>query len=151
MGKKIFICILLTSCLLMIFGMFNLFVFNHTLKAELIEEISINDTQISMNSYPNCFFIKDSYYNNFYDGEKILKEVVSNYDISTLDTKRYTYVVSMNSQIDSISYSGQKCNKRKCMIFPYEYKAETKLKYLNDGKIRIYRLKKINVDYDYHK
>lgn len=50
--------------------MFNLFVFNHTLKAELIEEISINDTQISMDSYPNCFFIKDSYYNNFYDGKK---------------------------------------------------------------------------------
>ena len=143
MTKKV--CIALIVLLVLVFG--NIFVVPHTLKPKLVDEIKC--TQKSGNL--KYFFIKDEKYNGFYDGYKRLNWLVPEYDLSELNTDKYTYLVCVNREVKSVSYSGLKCKKRTVLFFPKEYQAEIECgKETTDDIVRLYRIKKINIDYDYH-
>lgn len=125
------------------------FLITHTIKTELIEEIKY-DKPYSYAYGEKYFFIKDEGYNGFYDGKTVLKHYLSEFDFSLLDTEEYTYFVCVGGKLNSIKYNGRKCKLRTYFAFPDEYEAIIDSEVLDDGVIRIYRMKKINIDYDYH-
>jgi len=125
------------------------FLITHTIKTELIEEIKY-DKSYSYAYGEKYFFIKDEDYNGFYDGKTVLKHYLSEFDFSLLDTEGYTYFVCVGGKLNSIKYNGRKCKLRTYFAFPDEYEAIIDSEVLDDGVIRIYRMKKINIDYDYH-
>ncbi len=141
--------IVISLCLLVIV-IGNIFVIPHTLDIELIEEIKY--LSLPIDSYNiKYFFLKDEDYPRFYDGNKILNYFLQKDDFSKIDTNKYTYIVSIDREIESVKYSGLKCKRRVFIFFPYEYQASIECgKTTNDGMLRIYRMKKINIDYDYH-
>lgn len=136
---------------LVIIGIYltNVFFVTHSLKMELIDEIEYSDS--ARYSYgEKYFFIKDESYNSFYDGKAVLKNYLPEYDTSLLDTENFTYMVTVNRKIDSVKYNGRNCKRRTYFLLPDEYEALIESEETGDGIIRIYRTKKINIDYDYH-
>lgn len=119
-----------------------------SLKPELIDEIRINNLDaISDKDY---FFIKSDEYNNFYDGFEILKQLSPDYDTQKLDAKHFTYVVSVNGTITEINYSEKNCKMRNVIGLPKTYTAFLDYEKINDNTVRIYKIKKVDIDYDYH-
>ncbi len=127
----------------------DLFFLPHTLKTTLIEEIKY-DNSCSYAYGEKYFFIKDEDYNGFYDGKAILGYYLPEYDLSGLDTDKYTYFVTVEGKIASVKYNGLNCKRRTVFAIPDEYEAIIESEETADGIIRIYRMKKINIDYDYH-
>lgn len=126
-----------------------IFIFNHNLTPKLIKEFNAVQIDSSDESF-DYFFIKDDKYNGFYDGINRLKNYLPDFDKTTLDLDRFTYVVAVNGKINQITYSGRKCKRRTVLIFPDIYTAITDYEKTNDNVIRIYQIKKINIDCDYH-
>lgn len=144
-GKNIIIIIIIS--LIILVG--HIFFVIHSPKLELIEKIEYLNQPIDYNV--KYFFVKDEDYNGFYNGVEVFRCFDSEYDSSNFDTKKYTYIVSVNREIESIKYSGLKCKRRKLFFFPDEYQADVVCsENKNDATLRIYRMKKINIDYDYH-
>ena len=142
------IIIVFTALLIIIIG--NTFLVTHSPQLEFIEEIEYSNSPVDSYNI-KYFFIKDEDYNGFYDGLKVLSYFVPEYDLSKLDTNKYTYIVSVNREIESVKYSGLKCKRRTFVFFPDEYQAEIECsENKHDGMLRIYKMKKINIDYDYH-
>ena len=127
----------------------SVFFFPHTITAHLVDKQKMNN-ETDVSGYPRVFVIKDDKYQGFYDGKKLLKQLLPNYNINTLDTVENTYIVSINNEIKSVNYSGRKCTKRTDFGFPYEYILYCNKEYKNDNMVRIYRIPKVNIDYDYH-
>lgn len=126
-----------------------IFFYTHNVSFELADEM--DNVQISAGNriYTHYYFIKDSKYSSWYDGEERFKESFPNYDFSKLDTKKYTYLVLFSGNLNSVKYSGKNC-KQRTFIFPYEYTAFVDADKTGDGSVKIYRMKKINIEYDYH-
>lgn len=142
---KMFVLVLIVIGIYLV----NAFVITHELKLKLIDEIEYAES--AEHSYgKKYFFVKDEAYNGFYDGKEILKNYLPEYELSLLDTDEYTYMVSVNRKINSVKYNGRNCKLRTYFFLPDEYEAIIDSDEINDGIIRIYRLKKINIDYDYH-
>lgn len=143
--SKIFMLLLLVGAI----AFADLFLITHTAKAELICEAEY-DSAYSYSYGEKYFFIKDEAYNGFYDGKAILKYYLPEFDFSLFDTEKYTYFAAVGRNLVSIKYNGRNCKQRICFALPYEYEAMTECEETDDGIIRIYRMKKINIDYDYH-
>lgn len=126
----------------------NTFVVTHTVQLELVDEKEAASVSEAIDS--NYFFTKDDSYQGFYDGVLRLQEYIPDYDISALNIQEYTYVVSFNCKIEEITYSGRVCKRRTILGFPDVYTANVTFDKTSDNVIRIYRMKKINIDYDYH-
>lgn len=127
----------------------DVFLVPHSLKTELIGEYEY-DSSSSYSYGEKYFFIKDDEYNGFYDGGNLLGYYLPEEDLSAIDTDRYTYLVSIERIIKSVEYSGLNCKRRGFFVLPDEYEAMIESDETSDGLIRIYRMKKINIDYDYH-
>ncbi|MCH5191335.1 MAG: hypothetical protein J1F23_04145 [Oscillospiraceae bacterium] len=121
---------------------------DRNLKTELIDEIKIEDFQNSL--YTDYFFIRSDEYINFYDGFEMLEEIIPDYDFEKLDTEQFTYLVSVNGTVNTIEYSGRNCKMRNAIGLPVTYTAFLDYEKTNDNIIRIYKIKKIDIDYDYH-
>lgn len=148
MGKYKIIIIIVTMVALLVIG--NIFLIPHTLYPELVEEVKYLNSPIDSYNI-KCFFIKDEDYNGFYDGFEVLNYFVPKYDFSNFDTDKYTYIISIDREIHSIKYIGLKCKRRTLVFFPDEYQADIECsESAKKGKLRIYKIKKINIDYDYH-
>lgn len=145
--KVIFISVIL---ILLIAGivLINIFVVTHSVQLELVDEREAVSVSEAIDS--NYFFIKDDSYQGFYDGVLRLQEYIPDYDVSALNTQEYTYVVSFNCKIEGITYSGRECKRRTLFVFPDVYTAHVTFNNTSDNVVRIYRMKKINIDYDYH-
>lgn len=121
---------------------------DRNLKTELIDEIKIEDFQNAL--YTDYFFIRSDEYINFYDGFEMLEEIIPDYDFEKLDTEQFTYLVSVNGTVNTIEYSGRNCKMRNAIGLPVTYTAFLDYEKTNDNIIRIYKIKKIDIDYDYH-
>lgn len=141
--------LIILSIVILVCSVFGLIMFafrEQSLKPELIDEINNLDS-ISYNDY---FFIKSEKYNNFYDGFERLKQLSPDYDTQKLDAEHFTYVVSVNGTITEINYSGKNCKRRNAIGLPKTYTAFLDYEKTNDNTIRIYKIKKVDIDYDYH-
>lgn len=126
----------------------NTFYITHNLKFELIDEAKAECELSGLGE--KLFFIKDSGFSPFYDGKEFLANCAPNYDKSKLDTEKYTYLITIGRKVKSIKYSGRKCLMRTYFLFPDEYAADIDCEETDDKILRIYRVKKMNIDYDYH-
>lgn len=150
-NKKAKIILLFVFVIIVAIAVLTYFIFfyTHNVSFELADEM--DNVQISADNriYTHYYFIKDSKYSSWYDGEERFKESFPNYDFSKLDTKKYTYLVLFSGNLNSVKYSGKNC-KQRTIIFPYEYTAFVDADKTGDGSVKIYRMKKINIEYDYH-
>lgn len=137
------ICIFAVGVCLM-----NVFFMSHTLSFEQVDEVRYKNVPTGLGE--DYFFIKDSRFSCFYDGEEFLKSCVPDYDTSKLKPQEYTYLITVDRKAKAVTYSGRKCLMRTYFAFPEEYVANIECEETNDGILRIYRMKKINIDYDYH-
>jgi hypothetical protein len=144
-GLKIFVIALVVA------GIYftNTFIITHNLKLDLIEELKYNSS-CSYSYGEKYFFIKDDNNNGLYNGKQVLKHYISDFDLTKLNTEKYTYLVAVNRKINSVNYNGRNCKLRTSFAFPETYEAIIDSEKTNDSLIRIYRMKKINIDYDYH-
>lgn len=146
---KKFLKVFLIAFIVAVVWSMNTFLITHNLKLDLINEFEYNgDYKYAYGE--KYFFIKDDDYNCFYDGKEILKSYLPEYELSSLDTDDYTYMISVNRKINSVKYNGRNCKLRTYFLLPDEYEAIIESEETDDAVIRIYRMKKINIDYDYH-
>ena len=144
--KRIISSVIIFICLALGFLIFE--IRDRNLKTELIDEIKIDGLQNTL--YTDYFFIRSDEYINFYDGFERLEELIPDYDFEKLYTEQFTYVVSVNGTVNMIKYSGRDCKRRNAIGLPITYTAFLDYEKTNDNIIRIYKIKKIDIDYDYH-
>lgn len=79
-----------------------------------------------------------------------MQRLAPQFDISQLDVNRYDYVVAVNCRIRSIRYSYGSAYKTMSVGID-TYVADADLTKTQDDSVRVYRMKKVNIDYDYKK
>ena len=99
-----------------------------------------------------CYFFvqSDTHYCFNGNGQQELQRLAPQFDISQLDVNRYDYVVAVNCRIRSIRYSYGSAYKTMSVGID-TYIADADLTKTQDDSIRVYRMKKVNIDYDYKK
>lgn len=128
---------------------------NFNLKFEYVGTLSGNSTYTSDNSsslFTSWFTIRDQSYNGFYDEGQLdfmvkSKDDLKNYDF---DYDNYTYVVTVGHELKKISYSYSQMKNRKFLFIPKQFVGNVILDKNNTDNIYIYRIKKMDIDYDYH-
>ena len=93
------------------------------------------------------FSLRDEKYNGFFT-----EEYLRNYGVefSDFDYENYTYIVTLGHELKRITYSPKEMKNRVMVIFPKQYIGNVVLGKEDTGKVYIYRVKKIDIDCDYH-
>ncbi|MBP0960160.1 MAG: hypothetical protein J5992_08545 [Oscillospiraceae bacterium] len=93
------------------------------------------------------FSLRDEKYNGFFT-----EEYLRNYGVkfSDFDYENYTYIVTFGHELKGITYSPKKTKNRVMFVFPKQYIGKVVLCKENTGKVYIYRVKKMDIDCDYH-
>lgn len=125
----------------------------HTIYPSLIQECTLKKEFCDM--YGNdgyCYFFvqSDEHYCFNGDGVEELKRYVPQYDVLKLDTDNYNYVVAINCEINSLNYSYKTAYKTTGIGID-TYVADADLIKTHDNTVRIYKMKKINIDYAFKK
>lgn len=99
-----------------------------------------------------CYFFvqSDAHYCFNGNGQQELERLAPQFEISQLDVNRYDYVVAVNCRIRSICYSYGSAYKTMSVGID-TYVADADLTKTQDDSVRVYRMKKVNIDYDYKK
>ncbi len=150
--KKI---IIIVVSLLIILALMLLVFMNrvHTVTPVLIKEYTseqeIYDTY-GDNGYCYFFVQSDKHYCFNGDGVDELKIYAPNFDLSSIDTDKYSYIVAINCEINSLTYS----RKTAFHITTFgidTYISDADLTKTHDSSVRIYKMKKVNIDYNFTK
>ena len=75
---------------------------------------------------------------------------VKNNDDIVFDYDHYTYIVTIGHELINIEYSRSDMKNRIYGIFPKQYVGHVTLKEDLTDKVYIYRIKKMDIDCDYH-
>lgn len=97
-----------------------------------------------------CYFFVQSEEHYCFNGNGIgtLKKYIPDYDISTLDLRKYNYIIAVNCKVKDIKYSRKTAYCRTTFgVDTYVSKANLEKTY--DNTVRIYRMKSLNIDYPY--
>ena len=95
------------------------------------------------------FTLRDASYNGFFPPETLDSLGVVDHNIS-FDYDNYTYVVTVRHELSKISYSYSQTKNRKLIIIPKQFVGNVELKKGITNKVFIYRIKKMDIDCDYH-
>ena len=98
---------------------------------------------------PIWFSVRDKKYSGFFD-EELLSEHCVGYRKDELDLENYTYIVTCGHKLKEISYSFCETKNRKLLFIPKQYVGRVILYYEENSYIYIYKVKKIDIDCDYH-
>lgn len=139
--------IILSILFLLIFAM-SIYKKDFELPFEQVEQISASAEALSENE-PVWFTLRDEKYGGFYSSEKLLDYGVALNDFD-LDFSNYTYVITLGHKLESISFSYSKMKNRKFLFVPKQFVGIVKLQYEYSPNIYIYRIKKMDIDCDYH-
>ncbi|MDR1630532.1 MAG: hypothetical protein LBS36_10040 [Oscillospiraceae bacterium] len=88
-------------------------------------------------------------YNGFFPDE-ILDDLGVNRDDLRLDYNRYTYVVTFRHELLNISYSYSQMKNRTFIKLPKQFVGNVDLKSETTDNVYIYRVKKMDIDCDFH-
>ncbi len=149
--RRAFISIILVA-LVFVVGAFA-FVAPHTVKPKLMATYDLEPP--FCDTYKDggyCYFFvqSDAHYYFNGNGQQEFERLAPRFDISQLDVNRYDYVVAVNCRIRSIRYGYGSAYKTMSVGID-AYIADADLTKTQDDTIRIYRMKKVNIDYDYKK
>ena len=132
---------LLSSCVLFLVYQFNTF---HTVDLELIYEKDLDPNFYdSMNS--TVWYTLRS---NSFNGLRVKSPEY--FDNIKLDYDKYTYIVVNDHELKELKYTWKEVNLRKFVIFPDQFVGFATLGKQRTGKTYLYRIKKLNIDCDYH-
>lgn len=115
---------------------------------EQIEQISISTDSNHKNGLV-WFTLRDEKYNGFFS-EGILVNYGVSPDEINMDFSNYTYVVTVGHKLESIGYSYSQMKNRKFIFVPKQFVGIVNLQYEYSPNLYIYRIKKMDIDCDYH-
>ena len=146
MKKSIFIMVIFVLLIILIFI---IFIFNFNIKYEYVATFSGN---ISSENSLSWFTLRDEKYHGFFDETRLenllkTKEKLNNYDFNY---EKYTYVITVGHELKQISYSFSQMKNRKLLFMPKQFVGNVELTKEYTDKIYVYRIKKMDIDCDYH-
>ena len=83
-------------------------------------------------------------------GTEILDSAGIVYNSDNFDVEHYTYIVTVGHKLKSLKYSFLKCNQRNEFLLPKQFIGHATLDKTQTDKIYIYRIKKMNINFDIH-
>lgn len=95
------------------------------------------------------FSIRDDSYNGFFDVQ-YLDKIGVNYSHLDFDYSKYTYVITIGYELSKISYSYHDMKNRKFIFIPKQFIGKVELKKDFSNRVYIYKIKKMDIDCDYH-
>lgn len=144
----ILISIVLLVILVMIIG--RIFFYNQKYPLDFEKVTEIKKGQDNNDLY--WFTLRDEEYNGFY-GIEMLENLSSNIDdVDNIDFdyENYTYVITIGHELKSISYSYSDMKNRKFLFIPKQFVGDVVLDSMETDKLYIYKIKKMDIDCDYH-
>lgn len=151
MKKFLFnIIVFLSIFVLIIFIFFNRVT---TINPELIEEYNLKQEFIDVYGDDGyCYFFVQSDEHYCFNGNGIdeIKLYAPEFDLSRIDTNKNNYIIAINCKINSLSYSYKSAYKTMSIGID-TYVSNPDLTKTYDNKVRIYIMKKVNIDYDFKK
>ena len=118
------------------------------LQFEQVEQISVSDDLVNKNELV-WFTLRDGKYNGFFS-EEILDDYGVSPDKINMDFSEYTYVITVGHKLENISYSFSQMKNRKFLFIPKQFVGVVNLQYEYSPNLYIYRIKKMDIDCDYH-
>lgn len=144
--KKMIIISLTFSVSLLSVLLYFFYTKNRNIIFEEFEEYSVNSTEIESNIW---FTLRDEKFNGFYSTEKLKQYGIETDNIS-FDFEHYTYVITIGHKLKDIKYSYSLTKNRKLLIFPKQFIGRVTLDKDSENKIFIYKIKRMDIDCDYH-
>lgn len=98
------------------------------------------------------FTLRDKEYHGFY-GVEMLENLSFNaddVDDIDFDYNNYTYIITIDHELKKISYSYSDMKNRKFLFIPKQFVGNVVLDSKETNKLYIYRIKKMDIDCDYH-
>ena len=147
MTKKIviIISIVILILLVIVFCIYHLPIYRE-IKYEVVFEKDAK-TDLS-DAYLKWFTVRDGKYNGFFDLEMLESYIGEEHE--KLDVVDYTYIVTVGRQLKSISYSYSQMKNRNSIGLPKQFIGKVVLSEEQTNKIYVYKVKKIDIDCDYH-
>lgn len=98
------------------------------------------------------FTLRDEEYHGFYGVEMLENLSFNTDDISNIDFdyNNYTYVITVGHELKNISYSYSDMKNRKFLVIPKQFVGNVVLDSKGTDKLYIYKIKKMDIDCDYH-
>ena len=115
---------------------------------EQIEQIPISTDSNHKNGLV-WFTLRDEKYNGFFSTE-MLDNYGTTSDELNMDFSNYTYIVTLGHKLENIRYSFSQMKNRKYLFIPKQFVGIVNLQYEYSPNIYIYRIKKMDIDCDYH-
>lgn len=113
---------------------------------EPVERIAVDDIPDSELAW---FSLRDEKYSGFFDIEKLTEYGADASDLN-LDFSHYTYIVTCGHELRSIKYSLSQTKNRRFLFIPKQFVGIVELQYDPSPYVYIYRVKKLDIDCDYH-
>jgi hypothetical protein len=113
---------------------------------EPVERIAVDDIPDSELAW---FSLRDEKYSGFFTLEKLTEYGVDASDLN-LDFSHYTYIVTCGHELRSIKYSLSLTKNRRFLFIPKQFVGIIELQYDPSPYVYIYRVKKLDIDCDYH-
>lgn len=150
MTKKKLLIIIITFLAATVLISLVLILKTYTVFPSLIEEYSFEETLFEKEGYCYFFVQSDKHYCFNGNGLEELKTYAPKCNVLELDTDNYNYIVAVNCKINSIRYSYKTAYKTMSLGID-TYIADADLTKTHDNTVRIYKMKNVNIDYDYEK
>lgn len=145
-NSRIFISVTLIMILLFFLGKLTYY-HRFNINFESITSVKVSDSLISSGVLPYWFTLR----NNGWYTKDVLPESIQDSEDLVFDFKHYTYVITSGYEMEKLEYSFSNMkNRRKYIPLPKQYIGEIYLNKNYDGMIHFYRIKKIDIDHDYH-
>ena len=113
---------------------------------EPVERIAVKDIPDSELAW---FSLRDEKYSGFFTLEKLTEYGADASDLS-FDFSHYTYIVTCGHELRSIKYSLSQTKNRRFLFIPKQFVGIVELQYDSSPYVYIYRVKKLDIDCDYH-
>lgn len=144
----ILVIVLLLILSVIIIG--RIFFYNQKHTLDFVKVTEIDRTPDDNDIY--WFTLRNEEYNGFY-GIEMLENLSSNIDDVdniNFDYDNYTYVITVGHELKSISYSYSDMKNRKFLFIPKQFVGNVVLDSKATDKLYIYKIKKMDIDCDYH-
>lgn len=146
---RIFKILILIFLVIILFGGGIWMIYIRAFKSINFEQVCIKDGNLERFKEHAWFTLRSPEYHGFYS-EELLDTLKVDYDDIIFDYDHYTYIVTLGHELLNIEYSRSDMKNRIYGIFGKEYVGHVTLKEEFTNKIYIYRIKKLDIDCDYH-
>lgn len=119
---------------------------------KIIQFDKIYESKVELDSYSDqlvWFTLRDKCFDGFFD-ISMLERLGVDYSNMKIDYNNDTYVVTIGYELVNLSYSYSDMKNRKLGIIPKQFVGKVGLKDEFKEMIYIYKIKRLDIDCDYH-